>query len=129
MITKYNKFNESIKSLLVGPTKDEVWENLGYDRTFDTPEEFLLYRIDGMKIKEQVKYPNIIFWEKDGKIIFEQDFGNMDLCVNDITIWSVLEKGFGLVYDEMQLLIEKFVEEHLNWKGFSPNYRYSHHII
>ena len=40
MITKYNQFNESIKSLLVGPTKDEIWKNLGFNRTFDTPKEF-----------------------------------------------------------------------------------------
>jgi len=119
MITKFEKFNESIKSLLVGPTKEEIWKNLGYDKSFDTPEEFFLTVIDGIKIKEQTEHPNYIYWEKNGKVIFKQDLKDMDLWV-DQTIWSILEKVFGINYNKTQKFIKDQVEEHLNWKGFTP---------
>jgi len=64
MITKYSKYNESIKSLLTCPSKEEVWKSFGYDKSFNTPEEFFLNVIDGMKIKEQTEYPECVFWEK-----------------------------------------------------------------
>ena len=121
MITKYKLFNESIKSLLVGPSKEEMWKNLGYDRTFDTPKEFFLYMIDGMTIKEQNKYPNSIFWEKNGELIFEQDLDNMNLWVDNKSIWKILEKVFGLRRDEVQSLINTVMEEYFNWKGFIPH--------
>ena len=120
MITKYNKFNESIKNLLVGPTKEEVWKSKGYDRTFDTPEEFFLNVIDGMEIKKQSAYPYSVIWEKDGVIIFEQKLYTKDLWVDYKSIWSVFEIFFGLKYNEIQIIIINIVREHLNWKGFTP---------
>jgi len=120
MITKYSKFNESIKSLLIGPTKEEVWENLGYDQSFETTEEFFLNVIDGMKIKDQSEYSDIVFWEKNGKIIFEQDLKNKYLYVNYYIIWSVFENIFGLNSVEIQSFIIDVVKKHLNWIGFKP---------
>ena len=119
MITKYKQFNESIKSLLVGPTKEEMWKNLGYDKSFDTPEEFFLNVIDGMEIHDQTK--DYILWEKDGKVIFEQDLVNMNLWIDNKSIWSVLENIFELDYDEIKKIISNIVSEHLKWMGFTPN--------
>ena len=120
MITKYNQFNESIKSLLVGPTKEEIWKSFGYDQSFDTPEEFLLYVIDGISIKVQTKYTKSIFWVKNDKLLFEQDLKNKELFVDYESIWVVFEKIFNLEYKEIQSFISNIVEEHLNWKGFTP---------
>ena len=124
MIIKFEQYNENIKSLLVGPTKDEIWRNLGYDkifsRTFETPEEFFLYMIDGIKIKEQTEYPDSVFWEKNGEILFEKKLKNKILYVKYYTIWSVFEKFFNFNYDETQRFIKEQVEEHLNWNGFTP---------
>ena len=120
MITKYITFNESIKSLLVGPSKKEVLKYFGYDETFDTPEEFFLNLIHGMKIKKQTKYLHCVYWEKNDKIIFIQDFRkNKILFVEYYSIWSVFKNIFGLNYDETQRFIKDQVKEHLNWKGFT----------
>ena len=124
MILKFEQYNESIKSLLVGPSKEEIWENLGYYQSFETPEEFFLYMIDGMKIKKQTKYPDSIFWEKNGKIIFEQDLKNNDLWVDYNSIWKILEKIFGFDNTEIDVFIEYWVEEYLDWKGLTPNTGY-----
>jgi len=66
---KIFKFNESIKSLLVGPSEEEVWKSFGYDRIF-TPEEYFIYLTDGIEIIS----PNGLYyeWKKENKIVFEQ---------------------------------------------------------
>jgi len=117
MITKFEKYNESIRSLLVGPTKEEIWKNLGYDRTFDTTEEFFLYVIDGMKMRKQNKY--LVFWEKNDKILFEQDLKYKIIWVDYHSIWSIFVNIFGFNYDQTQQFIKKQVEKHLNWKKFT----------
>ena len=111
---------ESLLDKLKGPSKEEVWSSLGYDRTFDTPEEFFLDIIDGIKIKPQTKYPDSIFWEKNGKVIFEQDFKKNQLYVDYKSIWMIFEKIFGLQYSETELFIKNMVEEYLNWRGLTP---------
>ena len=119
MITKYYKFNESLLDKLEGPSKEEVWKNLGYDKTFETPEEFFLDVIDGIKIKPQTKYYDHVFWEKDSEILFEQNLNSMILWV-EYSIWSVFKNVFDMEYNEIHRLIKNMVEEYLNWKGFTP---------
>ena len=117
MITKFEKYNESIKDLLVGPTKEEVWKNLGYDIPFDTPKEFISYLIDGIKIKEQTKYPNSILWSKNGKTILLQDIKIKYLYV-DYDIWKIFQNIFGMKKEEIESLIINTCENKLNITGF-----------
>jgi hypothetical protein len=123
MIIKYKLFKESLLNKIEGPSKEDVWKNLGYEKGFDTPEEFFLDVIDGIKVKKQTKYPNSVFWEKEGKIVFEQDLKNMDLWVSYNMIWVIFEKVFGMEYNEIESFIKGMVEEYLNWKGFTPPLR------
>ena len=120
MIKNYKIFTESLLDKLQGPTKDEVWKSFGYEKGFDTPEEFFLDVIKDIKVREQIKYPESVFWEKNGKIIFEQYFKKNILCVDYNSIWMILEKIFGLEYDETRLFIKNMVEEYLNWRGLTP---------
>ena len=108
---------ESLIDKLEGPSADEVWKNFGHEKGFDTPEEFFLDVIKDIKVKEQTKYNESIFWEKNGKIIFEQDFKKNVLYVDYDTIWVFFDKIFGLQYHETKLFIKNMVEEYLNWRG------------
>ena len=38
MIKNYKLFTESLLNNLEGPSADEVWKNLGYEKGFDTPK-------------------------------------------------------------------------------------------
>jgi len=105
---------------LVGPSKEEIWKNLGYEKEFNTPEEFFLYMIDGIVSCKSNKYPNSICWEKNGKTIFEQDFNYRDLIVNK-EIWNILKNVFCFDNDEVKSFIKEQVKEHLNWNGFTPH--------
>ena len=109
MIKKYKIFKESLLNKLEGPTMEEAWKNHGYDRVFNTPEEFFLYVIDGMKIKEQTKYPESVLWEKNGKIIIEQNFKSNMIYVDYNSIWLVFRKIFGLRDTEIQIIIKNTV--------------------
>lgn len=105
---------------LEGSSKEVVWKNLGYEKTFNTSEEFFLDVINGIKIKPQTKYPKSVFWEKNGKIIFEQDFKNGYLWVECDSIWVIFEKIFSLQDTEIRRFIKNGVKKHLNWKGLKP---------
>ena len=120
MIKKYKIFTESLLSKLQGPTKDEVWKSVGYETSFDTPEEFFLDVIKDIKLREQTKYPESVFWEKNGKILFEQDFKNNMLYVDYKSIWVIFEKIFSLQNAEIQRFLKNGVDENLNWKGLTP---------
>ena len=120
MIKNYKQFNESLLNKLQGPNEEDVWKNLGYDKVFDTPEEFFLDVIKGIKVKEQTMYPDSVIWVKNGEIVFEQDLKNMELWVRYDTIWKVFSRIFGMEFNEIKSFIKGMVEEHLNWKGFTP---------
>ena len=120
MIKKYKQFNESLLNKIEGPNKEEIWKNLGYDRKFDTPEDFFLDIIKGMKVIEQTKFTDSVFWEKNGEILFHQDLKNRNLYVNYNRNWKIFENVFGMGYNETQLFIKDMVEKYLNWKDFTP---------
>ena len=126
MITKFEKYNESVKSLLVGPTKEEVWKNLGYvkifNRTFDTSEEYFIYLISNMKIQEQTEYPYIEFYEVNGKLLFEKNLRTKNLWVDNNYIWKPFKIIFGLSEVGIRSFLKKMIKEHLKWDEFNIRY-------
>ena len=123
IIKKFNEFsiNEGVKSLLVGPNKDDVWKSFGYDRSFDTPEEFFSYVINNMKIKEQILNPNYIFWEINGKIIFKQDLINKILWVDCNLIDIIFRQIFKMSNSVSYKFIIDYLEKYLKWERFRIN--------
>ena len=61
---------------------------------------------------ETEKYPDYIFFMKDGKLIFGYNKKNGYVGVSYDKIWSFLENFFGLEYEEIQGLTKEWVEEH-----------------
>jgi len=117
----YKQFNEGLNDLLKGPSKEEVWKNLGYEKTYNTPEEFFLKLIDGLeiiKIKKQRYYPESVFWGTNGELLFEQYKKDLLFC-ND-KIFDIYEKVFNMTLDDIIKFIKIMVEKHLNWNGFTP---------
>ena len=120
MIIKYTKYTESIKNLLVGPTKDEIFKNLGYDRTFDTPEEFIDY-IGNNLIKDD-KHNGIICWlyKKTNEILFKYEDIDRRFSYNKEKIYDPLTVIFDYKLNINVLLITKICNK-LNIK---PNRLY-----
>lgn len=61
---------------------------------------------------ETEKYRELIFFMKDGKLIFDYNKKNGYVGVSYDKIWSFLENFFGLEYKEIQGLTKEWVEEH-----------------
>jgi len=125
MIIKFDKYNESIKSLLIGPTKEDVWDNLFKDKLNglitsipDSPEDFFNQMKDDCSKMYESEY--IIYWGKNGIRLFRHELKNGILWISYIYIWLVLEKIYGFDYDETKSFIRKQLLEDVNWKGLIP---------
>ena len=125
MIIKFNKYNESIKSLLVGPTVEEMWKNLmnGKLKEFiktipESPEDFFNKMKDGCK--EISKDRDSIYWGKKGIIFFEHNTTENVLYINDDFIWIILENVYGLDYYKIKELIKNELKDDINWKDLIP---------
>ena len=66
--------------------------------------EFVRYETD--------RYPNYIFFMKDGKVIYEYNKKNGVVYLSYDKIWSFLSSFFGLEFEEIQVLTKEWVEEH-----------------
>jgi hypothetical protein len=62
---------------------------------------------------ETGKYPDYIFFKKDGEVVFDYNKKNGFVFISNEKIWSFLESFFGLEYEEIQDLTKEWVEEHL----------------
>ena len=60
---------------------------------------------------ETEKYPDYIFFMKDGKIIFDYDKKNGDVGISYDKIWSFLENFFGLEDKEIRDITKEWVKE------------------
>ena len=85
-------------------------------------ERWVLERIDGCVPKT---YSNgVVYWYKDGKHLFTQDFKNGYLWVSYKYIWSVLEEEFGLNYNEIQELIKNVMYDYTDKGKLKIKYTY-----
>ena len=68
------------------------------------------------------KYPNSVFYKKDGKVIFELEktINTTYFWVDYDTIWKVLYDKFELNYTETQSFIKTQVEDTLKLQGITP---------
>ena len=87
MLTKQSKINDIIKKWLT--------DNYGNLEKFETD-----------------KYPNHIFYMKDGVVIFDYNLKNGRCYISYDDIWSVLEVIFQLEYKEIKGVTREWVEEH-----------------
>ena len=64
------------------------------------PEKWVLETIEGVKPTKLLN-GNVQWYNKDGKHVFTQDFGNGWLFVSYYDIFEFLGKKFGLTYNEI----------------------------
>ena len=127
MITKFEKYNESIKSLLVGPTEEETWKNLGFDRTY-TPEEYFVYLTGGIEIVS----PNGLYyeWKKGSKVVFEQYLKPEKIIFMKYSDIKIFDKIFNMELNILSGFREfcKFMKEMFD-KYFGDNINISEYQI
>lgn len=80
--------------------------------------KFLNYLFEDMYEVESKKYPDSIFWKKNGEVVLElKKSGNLIVL---LSIWGDISNMFSLDYVETQQLIKEWVEQHLELDGITP---------
>jgi len=94
-----------------------------YNRLIDN---FITFLIEPHEVKTTTIYRNSMFWVKDGEIIAE--IKNPDYFWLHYKIWGDISNQFGLEYNETQLVIKTWLEEHYNLGGLTPTWRASRRV-
>ena len=75
---------------------------------------------DQLEVFEHPDYPNSIFYKKNGKVVMEQNKKNKYFWFDYGEIWSFFESFFSIEYEEIQGLLNTWLEEDFKLKGYTP---------
>jgi len=78
------------------------------------------FGLDQLEIVESEKYPDSIFYKKNGKVVMEQDKKNKNFRFDYDNIWSFFESFFGVEYEQIQEVLSYWLEETLKLKDYTP---------
>ena len=76
---------------------------------------------DQLEVAESPKYPNSIFYKKNGIVVMEQDKKTKRFWFSYSQIWSFFESFFSMEYEEIQGLLDIWLEEAFKLKGYTPS--------
>ena len=79
---------------------------------------FLNYLFEPHEVKTSPKYPDSIFWVKDGEVIVEIEKSRYFWVDRDK--WSTFSSFFSLKNDDAQRLIKSWLEEHYKLGELTP---------
>jgi len=72
--------------------------------------------------KTSSKYPDSVFYvNSDNVILMGYDKKTNYVRIDNTNIWSKLERYFYLNYDDIQLIMKDWLEEHYGLRGVTPN--------
>jgi hypothetical protein len=74
---------------------------------------------DQLEIVTSEKYPNSIFFKKDGVVVMEQDKKYKDFYFDYNDIWSFFESFFGMKYEQVQEVLSYWIDDTFKLKGFT----------
>jgi hypothetical protein len=83
-------------------------------------EKFVLNKVKGAKVSEPYGNGDVIWYDKDGELLFQQDFKNTTLWVSYTDIWFFLVKQYCLNYDETQRVIYNVMYKYTNNGQLTP---------
>ena len=81
-------------------------------------DKFISHQCEPHEEKRTKKYPESVFWIKDGEVIVEIEKSKY-FWVNR-QIWRTINVMFSLEYDETKQVIKDWLEEHYKLGGLKP---------
>jgi hypothetical protein len=108
----------NIKKIIKEEIDDFNW--VGDVEPMEPGMEFLKDNFDNLK--KVIKDERTFYVDSKRKPLFYyyQDSENRAVYINYGRIWSILEKDFGLSYNEIQELITRWLEGTYNLRGLTP---------
>ena len=83
-------------------------------------DRFISSRFEGFDVKKTPKYPDSIFWDKDGVIIAEIE--NSSFFIIKREIWNIISKMFSLSQEETKLALQNWLEKHYQLGKLLPQW-------
>lgn len=80
---------------------------------------FLTYQFESHEEKTSKKFPDSIFWVKDGKVIAEIENSKRFWVLP--SVWSSISVMLSMDYDKTQQIIDEWLEEHYKLGGLIPS--------
>lgn len=82
--------------------------------------QFLNKKYGELEEYRRESMPNSIYFLKDGKVYIEYDILERVPIIGYDEIWEVLENIFSLKYEQIQSILDKWLEYGFNLKGRFP---------
>ena len=86
-----------------------------YNRLIDN---FITYLIEPHDVKTHPKFPNSIYWVKDGEVIVEIE--NSRLFWLHYRIWNQISDQFGFEHNETKSVIKTWLKQHYGFGNLIP---------
>ena len=80
---------------------------------------------DQLEIVKSKKYPNSIFFKKNGVVVMEQNKKNKRFWFDYDDIWSFFESFLGMEYQQIEEVLSYWLEETLKLEGYTPDFKRS----
>ena len=111
LLNKYLNVKEGINDYLKGPNMEEVWKNLGFDEGFNSADEYFSYVFDNFNFRERpLVYKR---WYDNGTTVINYNTKHEYIDCNLGKYIKVMEKIFGLTYDNCVRIITKVLKKEL----------------
>ena len=127
IIITENKFKDtvrlSLKELGTESTINNIggWENFCTVLNIQSPMDFLHLFDDLEQVQSEEEKNWTLFRYKKGENLMIYDRKSEDVYINYYEIWSFLEDKFGLNYDDIQSLTQKWLDEVNNLRGITTS--------
>ena len=127
IIITENKFKDtvrlSLKELGTESTINNIggWENFCTVLNIQSPMDFLHLFDDLEQVQSEEEKNWTLFRYKKGENLMIYDRKSEDVYINYHEIWSFLEDKFGLNYDDIQSLTQKWLDEVNNLRGITTS--------
>jgi hypothetical protein len=84
------------------------------NKLHDVVIKFLNKEFGDLRSYKTDKYPGYVFYMKGNDILFEYNKKNGIINIDYKRIWSLLDRVFGMEYEQIQEVTKKWLEEHYN---------------
>ena len=83
---------------------------------------------DQLEIVTSEKYPNSIFFKKNGKVVMQQNKKNRNFYFDYDEIWLFFESVFGMEYEQIREVLSYWLEETLKLEDYIPRMKESYMV-
>jgi hypothetical protein len=79
------------------------------------------FGLDQLEIVTSEKFPNSVFFRKNGQVVMQQDKKSKYFWFDNDEIWSFFKSFFGMQHQEIREVLRYWLEDTLKLEGYTPS--------